>query len=478
MSTIASGPTSVEPTSDSLVQRVLRLRPLQFLLVLPTLVVVVVVTLSAVVGMEHPSVNFGAVFTWVVWWGTLLGSVMLAGRAWCLVCPLGALGEWTQRLSLWWRSRAGAGLGLRWPRALSGLWLPTVMFVIFVFLDSGYGVSASPRLTAGLIVTLALAAMWVNLFFERRAFCRHVCPLTAFLGVGALASMVELRCRDTQRCASDCSTKDCFRGNQRSWGCPMGEFPGGGLDTNLLCILCTECLTSCPKTNLSVRFRLPGHDLWAMRRPRVDVAFAASVIAGLATVVPLITVAFLPALRASLAAILPNGVPPNDLPRLAAVGLLLVVGVLATVGLVWGASAIARPAVGDGTMRTRVLFARFGGALVPIAIAKLGADLLDHVLRTWGALTDVTRALLLDFPLNRVMGSGRATVVHLLTPVQVYHLQTAVLLGGLVLSLHVSRRIAVRTGGSSDTALAAFVPMAAVAVVLTLASLWALGIGL
>jgi polyferredoxin len=469
---------TIDLTRWPLVRRALRVRPLQFLVVLPTAGVVVVVTISAAVGMEHPSVNFGAVFTWIVWWGALLVSIVVAGRAWCLVCPLGALGEWLQRLSLWWRSSSGAGLGLRWPRALRGLWLPTALFLVFAFLDSGYGLAASPRMTAGLIVTIALAAAWVNLFFERRAFCRHVCPLTAFLGVAALASMVELRCRDTGRCAADCATKDCFRGNRRAWGCPMGEFPGGGLDTNLFCILCTECLTACPAANLSVHLRPPGRDLWAMRRPRADGAFAAAVIAGLATVVPLTTVACLPALRAALAPILPAGLPPNDPPRLVAVGLLLLAGAFGTVGLVWGACAIARPAIGDGTIGTRAVFARFGYALVPVALAKLGADLVDHVLRTWGALTDVTRALLLDFPLNRVMAGGRATVVHLLTPGQTYHVQTALLLGGLLWSLHVSRRIAMRIGTGPEAALAAFVPMAALALVLTLASLWVLGTGL
>jgi polyferredoxin len=459
-------------------RRALGLRPLQFLLVMPTAGVVAVVTLSAAVGMDHPAMNFGAVFTWVVWWGAILVSLVIAGRAWCLVCPLGALGEWLQRLSPWWRSSTGAGLGLRWPRALRGLWLPTALFVGFVFLDSGYGFAASPRMTAGLIVTIALAAAWVGLYFERRAFCRHLCPLTAFLGVSAMVSMLELRPRDAGRCATACKTKACFRGSALAWGCPMGEFPGAGMDTNLNCILCTECLKSCPSENLSLRLRAPGHDLHAMRRPRVDGAVAAAVVAGLATVAPLVTVALLPDLRAVLARALPAGAPPNDPPRLVAVALLLVGSALGTIALAWGAAAITRLATPAVARRTTAIFARSSYALVPVALAKLVADLLDHALRTWGALGDVTRALLLDFPLNRVIGSGQVTVVYLLTPVQVYHVQTLLLLAGLCLSLHVSRRISLRPDIGGDHALAAFLPAAALALVLTLASLWTLGAGL
>ena len=56
--------------------------------------------------------------------------------------------------------------------------------------------SNSPRLTAGLIAVLTLASAWIGLVFERRAFCRYVCPLTAFIGLNSLFSMLELRRRE------------------------------------------------------------------------------------------------------------------------------------------------------------------------------------------------------------------------------------------------------------------------------------------
>ncbi|MBI4635657.1 MAG: 4Fe-4S binding protein [Candidatus Rokubacteria bacterium] len=105
-------------TELPLIGRAVRLRLFQLWMVLPTLAAVAVVLASTAVGMDHPSVNFGTVFTWVVWWGGLLFSLVLVGRAWCLVCPLAALGEWLQRSSLGWRSSRPAGLGLRWPRPL------------------------------------------------------------------------------------------------------------------------------------------------------------------------------------------------------------------------------------------------------------------------------------------------------------------------------------------------------------------------
>ncbi len=456
----------------ALLRRLLRLRPLQFLLILPALLVTAVVVISAAVGIEHPNFNFGTIFTWVVWWGGLLFSFVLIGRAWCLVCPVGALGEWIQRFSLWWRSAYQAGYGFPWPRRLRTLWLPTALFLVFVWLDNGYGLSNSPRMTAGLVVILALAAAWIGLLFERRAFCRYVCPLTAFIGLNSLFSVFELRQRATDVCRR-CVTKDCFRGNETAYGCPMGEFPGGGMDTNFYCTLCTECIKSCPHENIALRFRASGRDLWEMRRLRADGAFAAAIIVGLATVLPLLLVALLPGLRGALVGALPAG----DWPRLVAVGLLFVAGAAASVGLVYGFSYVSARATGDGAATTRMLFTGYAYSLVPLGLFRFAADLLDHALRTWGALLDVSRALILDFPFNRALPRA-VTVSHLLHPTGVYVLQVALLLSALLFSLYAMHRISLRLTADRARALASFLPMAGLALALTLAGVWTLGTAL
>ncbi|HTO96813.1 MAG TPA: 4Fe-4S binding protein [Myxococcales bacterium] len=459
------------------VHRALRFRPFQFLAILPAALLVAVVVASCWLGVDHPGFNFGTVFTWVVWWGSLLLSFVFLGRAWCLVCPVGAVGEWIQRLSFWGRSSRTAGLLLPWPRPLRNLWLATALFLAFLWLDNGYGLSNSPRLTAGLIVVLTLASAWIGLLFERRAFCRYLCPLTAFIGVNSLFSILELRSRDAGVCRTDCPTKDCYRGNATTYGCPMGEFPGGAMDTNLLCILCTECVKGCGHDNIGLRLRPPGRDLWAMRRPRLDGAFAAVTVAGLATVAPLLTYAWLPATRRSLAAVLPAGTPPNDPPRLLAVALLFALGIGASAGLLYGSSLLSRRAAGVGTVPARTLFAHCAYAFAPLGLFKLLADLLDHALRTWGTLGDVTRALMLDFPRNRVVG-GRVTVVQLAGPVPAYLMQTALLLAGLLFTLYALHRICLRLFADRDAALAAFLPMAGLGLLLTLLGLWMLGASL
>lgn len=457
--------------------RLLRVRAFQFVAILPAAAGVAVVLVSTSVGIQHPSFNFGTVFTWVVWWGALLLSFVIAGRAWCLVCPVGAVGDWIQRLGFWGRSRFTVGYALRWPRRLRSMWPATGLLLVFVWLDNGYGVSNSPRLTAVLVAVLILAAAWTGLLFERRAFCRYLCPLTSFIGLNALFSVLELRARDPDTCRTGCPTKDCFRGNQTAYGCPMGEFPGAPMDTNLHCSLCTECLRACPHGNVVLRLRPPGRDLWAMRRTRPDGSYAAAIVVGLASILPLLTLLLLPTVRGIFAGVLPAGIPPNDPPRLVAVAVLFTAGAALSVGLVYGFSALSRWTAGAEGVPTGALFARYAYALIPVGLFRFLADLLDHAARTWGALADVTRALLLDFPWNQVV-PGRVTAVHLLGPVETYAVQVGLLLGGLLFTLYAMHRVSLRLFGDREVALASFLPMAGLAAVLTLGSLWTLGLSL
>jgi hypothetical protein len=350
--------------------------------------------------------------------------------------------------------------------------LATALFVVFVFLDSGYGMSNSPRMTAGLVVILALAAAWVDFVFERRAFCRYVCPLTTFIGLNALAAGFELRRRAPEVCHATCTTKDCYRGNDRRWGCPMSEFPGGPMD-NRYCILCTECVKSCAHDNVVLRFRPPGADLWARRRPGIDGAVAATVIVGTATVVPLLTITLLPGLRGLLAPLVPPGSPPNDPPRLLALALLFAAGLATSVGLMWGAATLSSLAAGTPRVGTRVLVTSFAYAFLPIGLARLMAEFADHAARAGSTVLDATRALLLDFPLNRVPPDAMGAAV-VLPPTALYALEAALLLAGLALCVRALDRTSRRLTDDPEIAIAAFVPMAALALALTVIGLWTL----
>ena len=202
-----------------LLRRLVKLHSLQFLFILPVTAAVVLASISMIYGVRHPGFNFGLVLTWVVWWGLLIGLFAVVGRGWCFMCPFGAAVDWLQRLSLWWKTKWGLGFNFKYPRRLQNLWLAIGLFIGFIFLDAGYGISNNPALTAGLVVVLILWAMWLGLLYERRTFCLYQCPLTVFIGMSSMFAPFEIRRKDAEVCRQ-CQTKDCFRGNEHFYGCP------------------------------------------------------------------------------------------------------------------------------------------------------------------------------------------------------------------------------------------------------------------
>lgn len=458
-------------------KRLVKLHVLQFIFVFLVTAAVILATITMIYGVRHPGFNFGLVITWVVWWGLLIALFALVGRGWCFMCPFGAAIDWVQRLSLWWKTRWGLGLNLKYPRRLQNLWLATALFIGFIFLDAGYGISNNPALTAGLVIVLVLWALWIGLFFERRTFCRYQCPLTLFIGISSMFAPFSIRRKDAEVCRA-CQTKDCFRGNDKYYGCPTMEFQGAGMDSNRDCILCTECIKACPKDNVTMNLRGWGYDLWARKTGRLDESFGAVVLTAIVTVVSLVLVLFLPTLFIWLRPVLPAGSPPNDWPRLISIAMIYLGGIALALLLMYGFAWLSKVFSGDNNKKTREFFAHFGYAVVPIGVMKFLSDIIDHIFRTWGALNDVTMALARDFPFNRLM-LDHVTVKQLMSAEQTYLLQVAMVGAGFVVSLYVAYKLANKLfPENAGAAFRSFLPVGAFVFILTMTSIWALSAAL
>ena len=211
-------------TSDlmeiGLIRRLVKLHFFQFLLIAPATLFFILAAITIIFGVKSPAFNFGMVFTWVVWWGIVIFLIVIVGRGWCVMCPFGAFGEWVHRLSLWWKRKWGLGFNFKYPRRLQNLWLAIAIFITFIFLDNGYGLSNSPILTVGLITVLVLGAIWIFLLFERRTFCLYHCPLTVLIGMSSMLAPFEIRRKDAEVCRQ-CTTKACINGSEDAYGCPM-----------------------------------------------------------------------------------------------------------------------------------------------------------------------------------------------------------------------------------------------------------------
>ena len=273
--------TKIELTRHPLLKSFLRSRYPQlavFVLVLAGFVFAIV---AGLIGTPVGSRNFSIVFVWIAWWAILiLVAVPFFGRGWCAVCPIPLPGEWLQRGAvLGPPGRKPGWLNRRWPRALRNIWLQNIAFLFLALFSSV--LLTTPSLTGIVLAIMLLAATALSTVFERRAFCRYLCPVGGFIGIYAKIAPLELRIKDKDICAR-CKDKPCYHGSPAGYGCPWDVFPGG-MTTNTYCGLCLECLRTCPYDNIAVNLRPFCADL-AKPSNRLDEAFKAFIMLGSALV--------------------------------------------------------------------------------------------------------------------------------------------------------------------------------------------------
>ena len=233
--------------------------------------------LAGLVGTPVGSHNFSIVFVWIAWWAILiLVAVPFFGRGWCAVCPIPLPGEWLQRGAvLNPPDKRPKWLNLRVPKMFRNIWLQNISFLLLALFSSI--LLTTPNITALILAAMLFAAIGLSMVFERRAFCRYLCPVGGFIGLYSQIAPVELRIKNKQVCAK-CAGKPCYNSSANGYGCPWDVFPGG-LAKNTYCGLCIECLRTCPHDNIAINLRPFSVDL-AKPSTRIDEAFKGFIMLG------------------------------------------------------------------------------------------------------------------------------------------------------------------------------------------------------
>lgn len=257
----------------------LKQRWFQFSLQLPLVLILGLLIYAGFYGTPVSDENIATVLTWSIWWTLLILDILLLGRMWCLACPWEALAAWTRRLALWRRNDEPLALNYRWPKWLQNVYPATILFTGLTWLELGHGVSMKPAATAMLGLLMVIMAVIPAMFFERRAFCKYGCLIGRVVGIYSMIAPVEVRAKDKSVCRS-CKTKDCYRGNEKGYPCPTGQYLPT-MQHNTYCTVCTECFKTCPSDNVALNLRPFCSDLETVRKPRRDEAIFAIVLVAL-----------------------------------------------------------------------------------------------------------------------------------------------------------------------------------------------------
>jgi hypothetical protein len=159
------------------------------------------------------------------------------------------------------------------------MWLQNLSFTLVALFSAV--ILTSPAVTSIVLAAMLFLAIGLSLIFERRAFCRYLCPVGGFIGLYSQVAPIELRVSDKSLCRA-CSSKACYNGSSQGYGCPWDVFPPG-LSRNTYCGLCLECLRTCPSDNIDIRLRSFGADL-ARPSAKLDESFKAFVMLGSALI--------------------------------------------------------------------------------------------------------------------------------------------------------------------------------------------------
>ncbi|HDY88662.1 MAG TPA: 4Fe-4S binding protein, partial [bacterium] len=189
-----------ELTRYPIIRSILKNRwPRYLAIIFSTFFFTVILVSCYVGGVSAGNFNFGIMFVWIVWFVFLIMIwVPFFSRIFCCVCPLPFFGLWLQRCSLIKVKKKTYGLNKKFPKALSNLWMVNFLFMGVTFFN-GF-LTTLPIASFIMFAIIILAATIITFVFEKRTFCRYVCPVGGFQGLYSNAATIEIRSKDTEVC--------------------------------------------------------------------------------------------------------------------------------------------------------------------------------------------------------------------------------------------------------------------------------------
>lgn len=448
--------------------RLFRWRYARPVLQAPLLIVSLIMILHGLFGPTLAPKNLATTLSWLHFRGVLILVLLCAGNFFCLACPFMLVRQMARRL---FKPR------FNWPRMLRNKWLSVALFVTILFTYELFDLWSSPWWTAWLIVAYFMIILVVDGLFKHASFCKFVCPIGQFNFVASMLSPFEVKIRKPDVCAT-CLTKDCIRGRREPVsdlvlirGCELALFQPSKVG-NMDCTFCLDCVHACPHDNVGILSRMPGAELQIdPLRSGIGYFSHRKDLAALAIVFTF------GALLNAFGMVSPVYAVESWLGRL-----LHLSHEAPVLGIIFTCFLVLEPVVllGVAAWWTRLwsrgeraflpLLVRYSYGLVPLGFGMWLAHYSFHFLTGLYTVIPVTQSALasVGWP---VLGEPRWTLTGL-PPNIVQVVEIGFLLLGFAGSLLVTHGLAEED--SPDKPLRAFVPWAAVSLILWGASMWLL----
>jgi hypothetical protein len=339
------------------IRRFVNWRFFRHIFIIPTLIVFLLIIYLGFFDTQDGQRNIATVFTWTLWWSLIIFTFIVAGRLWCMMCPFAFLGDLVQKV---------VSLNRKLPKWLQNMGFQTFGFIVLTWAFTALAFGSKPLVTALVIVFILVATIVVSMIYQRRSFCRHVCPIGAVIGIYSMVSPVELRPCKEGRC-------DVHKHKTCTDACPMLESPHS-MDNNVYCNFCMKCQPACTSRNLGLRLRSFGKDIYASLNKSSAEAFAALFLLGVVIVETLAMTSSWKPIEDSTMALL--GI--NSQPIIYSTIFTLIIALPVAVFCL--ACYLLRLWMGRKEYNTKGLVTEFAFLFIPLGIALHFAHNVQHLL--------------------------------------------------------------------------------------------------
>ena len=429
--------------------------PATWLLCAASLFLFFLVIATGLFGSQRPVSNLTPTFVWIIWWVGMGFVVSLLGNLWAVVNPwkiLFGLAEFVfHRFNPDWELTLGMDYAER-----VGVWPSVGLFFAFVWVENALPEAAAPALLAWLIVAYSVLTLGGMFLFGKHQWLRCGEVFTVIYGFLARFSITEVRVSDGEACA-ECSGRQC------------GEPNGNG---GRQCVDCYECFEYAEERELN------------LRPPAIGLHVQGTMPAGLTALVLLVlaTVTFdgfsdTPEWAAALGWALtqtPQLTSPyfNGLVIANTLGLALFP--LAFVGVYWIFSALMGWVVersGGSSPATADLMTAFVFSLVPIALAYHFAHYLGFLL-IQGQLIIPLASDPFGAGADLFGTAGYVVNISITNARFIWFFAVISIVVGHIIAVYLAHLRAGTIYGNGRLAQKSQVPMLALMVIYTVASLW------
>jgi hypothetical protein len=182
------------------VVRSILMGPVTWLLQVASLFLFFLVIATGLFGSERPVNNLTPTFVWIIWWVGMGFVVSLLGNLWAVVNPWKILYGLAESVFHRFNPDWELTMGLDYAERV-GVWPSVALFFAFVWVENALPEAASPALLAWLIIAYSIATLGGMYLFGKHQWLRHGEVFTVIYGFLTRFSITEVRANDAEVCS-------------------------------------------------------------------------------------------------------------------------------------------------------------------------------------------------------------------------------------------------------------------------------------